>query len=155
MRLDLGNGIDNEELVNRWMMMGANRALTLSSNRPFEYSWRPGQLRGLAHPRLIILGSGHSYVIGGFSLPSDFLIRAIQFGQVAIPIALTSYESRIRDLHSMMNFIFRLQPAQDRDCAFNSRLVDGNRLKSPFKCRIFSYRFAVLVRCGNRESKAR
>jgi hypothetical protein len=55
----------------------------------------------------------------------------------------------------MMNFILRLQPAQDRDCALDGRFINGNRLESSFKCRIFSDGFAVLVSCGTSRSRMR
>ena len=55
----------------------------------------------------------------------------------------------------MMNFILRLQPAQDRDCALDGRFINGNRLESPFKCRIFSDGFAVLISCGTSRFRMR
>ena len=59
----------------------------------------------------------------------------------------TSYESCIRDLHSMMDLILRLQTTENRDRAFNGGLVDGYRLEPPFERGVFSNGFAVLVRC--------
>lgn len=59
----------------------------------------------------------------------------------------TSYESCIRDLHAMMDFVLRLQTTENRDRAFDCGLVDGHRLEPPFERGVFSNRFAVLVRC--------
>ena len=82
-----------------------------------------------------------------FSPPSDFQFRMIQFGEGEALMIPTGYESCIRDLHSMMDLVLRLEATQNRDRAFNGGLVDGNRLESPFKRSIFSNGFTVFIRC--------
>lgn len=115
---------------------------------PARYAWLPrpmerhGGRRGPSEADYDELPSSRD-----FSPPSDFQFRLIQFGEGEALMIPTSYESCIRDLHSMMDLVLRLEATENRDRAFNGGLVDGNRLESPFKRSIFSDGFTVLVRC--------
>ena len=137
-------------------MNDGDARLTWSSDHSFKgrLAWEGGGGRGPL--KLIAPDSDHPHIlvaIGGSSPPSDFLIRTIQ--TTALPTILTRYESSIRDLHSVMDFIFRLQTAQNRDRAFDGRFINSNWLEPPFECRVSSDGFAVLVRCGSSRFKCR
>ncbi len=51
----------------------------------------------------------------------------------------------VRDGDTMVLFIITFQALQDRDCVFERRLLDDDRLEATFECRVFFDMLAVFV----------
>ena len=79
----------------------------------------------------------------------DGLVGQEAVGDVAARQSGCGDDCRIGDAHTMVQFVFFLDAAQDGNRVFNGWLVDKNRLEAPCKGCVFFNVFAVLVeRCG-------
>ena len=75
------------------------------------------------------------------------LIRQEAVGDIAVRQGGSSNDGRIRDLHTMKDFIAFLQTSEDCDGVFHRRLIDQHRLETPFQCRILFNILPVFIQC--------
>ena len=82
----------------------------------------------------------------------DRLVGQEAVGDVAIRELSGRDDRRVRDAHAVMEFVFLLQAAQDRDRVFDGRFADEDRLEAPREGRVFFDVLAVFVERGGADA---
>ena len=75
----------------------------------------------------------------------DGLVGEVTVGDVARGVDGGGDERGVGDLDSVVNFVARLEAAEDGDGGLDGGLVDGDRLKATFEGGVLADSLAVLV----------
>ena len=82
----------------------------------------------------------------------DGLVGQEAVGDVAVGKRRRRHDGRIGDAHAVMDFVFLLQAAQDRDGVLHRRLADEHRLEAPRQGGVLLDIFAVFVQRGGADA---
>ena len=82
----------------------------------------------------------------------DRLVGQEAVGDVAVGEHGGGDERRIGDAHAVMQLVFLLQPAQDRDGVLDRRLGDEDRLEAPGERRVLLDVLAIFVERGGADA---
>ena len=87
----------------------------------------------------------HAQPRGGLVHQIDRLVRQKAVGDVSVGQGGSGDDRRVGDAHAVMQLVFLLDAAQDRDRVLDRRLFDKNRLEAPRESRVLLDVLAVLV----------
>ncbi len=87
----------------------------------------------------------HAQAAGRLVHQVDGLVGKEAIRDVAMRQLRRRDDRGIGDAHAVVDFVFLLQAAQDRDSIFDGRLGDEHRLEAPSQCRVLLHMLAVLV----------
>ena len=82
----------------------------------------------------------------------DGLVRQEAVGDVAVGEHRRRHQRAVADPHAVMQLVFLLQAAQDRDRILDRRLADEHRLEPPRQRRVLLDIFAVFVERGRADA---
>ncbi len=88
---------------------------------------------------------GHAQPRTGLVHQVDRLVRQKPVGDVSVGQGCGGDDRRVVDPHAMVQLVFLLDPAQDRNRVLDRRLADIDRLKAAFECGVLLDVLAVLV----------
>ena len=94
----------------------------------------------------------HAQTARGFVHQVDGLVRQEAVGDVAVRQLRRGDDRGVRDAHAVMDFVFLLQAAQDRDRVLDRRLADEDRLEAPRQRRVLFDMLAVFVERGGADA---
>ena len=113
------------------------------------------QLHDAAIEFVQLLGLGidlHAQPRGGLVDQVDRLVRQEAVGDVAVGQRRRRDERAIGDAHAVVQLVFLLQAAQDRDRVLDRRLVDEHRLEAPGQRRVLLDMLAVFIERGRADA---
>ena len=94
----------------------------------------------------------HAQPRGGLVHQIDRLVRQKAIGDVAVRQGGGGDDRRVGDAHAVMQLVFLLDAAQDRDRVLDRGLVDKDRLEAPRQCGVLLNVLAVFVERGGADA---
>ncbi len=94
----------------------------------------------------------HAQTAGGFVHQVDRLVRQETVGDIAVAQRRGRHKGAVADPHTVVEFVFLLDAAQDADRVFDGGFFDQHRLEPTGKCRVFFNVFSVFIQCGRTDA---